>query len=80
MLIEVDSDNRASLRTLFGGYPCLHGVVAAVIEGGMGNVFADAQNEPSVALAVLDFISSRASRAMPMPRCSSGSSSPGMWS
>src|SRR5215472_10477284 len=55
MLIEVDSDNRASLRRLFDGYPCLHGVVAAVIEGGMGKVFADAQGEPSVALAVLDF-------------------------
>src|SRR5215467_10629681 len=55
MLIELDSDNRASLRTLFDRYPCLHGVVAAVIEGGMGRVFADAQAEPSVALAVLDF-------------------------
>src|SRR6516164_6102952 len=55
MLIELDSDNRASLRTLFDHYPCLHGVVAAVIEGGMGRVFADAQGEPQVALAVLDF-------------------------
>src|SRR6516165_69505 len=55
MLIELDSDNRASLRTLFDRYPCLHGVVAAVIEGGMGRVFADAQAEPQVALAVLDF-------------------------
>src|SRR5215467_48579 len=55
MLIELDSDNRASLRTLFDGYPCLHGVVAAVIEGGMGKVFANAQGDPSVALAVLDF-------------------------
>jgi len=33
----------------------VHGSVAAVIEGGMGRVFADAQEEPSVALAVLDF-------------------------
>src|SRR5262252_3577287 len=55
MLIELDSDNRASLRTVFDYYPCLHGVVAAVIEGGMGRVFADAQEEPSVALAALDF-------------------------
>src|SRR6516165_517243 len=55
MLIELDSDNRASLRTLFDRYPCLHGVVAAVIEGGMGRVFANAQAEPQVALAVLDF-------------------------
>src|ERR1700730_2004408 len=55
MLIELDSDNRASLRRLFDRYPCLHGSVAAVIEGGMGKVFADAQEEPCVALAVLDF-------------------------
>ncbi len=54
-LIELDSDNRASLRRLFDRYPCLHGSVAAVIEGGMGRVFADAQEEPCVALAVLDF-------------------------
>ena len=55
MLIELDSDNRASLPELFDRYPCLHGVVAAVIEGGMGRVFADARGEPQVALAVLDF-------------------------
>jgi GNAT superfamily N-acetyltransferase len=55
MFIELDSDNRASLRRLFDSYPCLHGSVAAVIEGGMGRVFADAQDEPCVALAVLDF-------------------------
>src|SRR6516225_9812390 len=55
MLIELDSDNRASLPELFDRYPCLHGVVAAVIEGGMGRVFADARGEPRVALAILDF-------------------------
>ena len=55
MLIELESDNRASLPELFDRYPCLHGVVAAVIEGGMGRVFADARGEPQVALAVLDF-------------------------
>src|SRR5215471_1274432 len=55
MLIELDSGNRASLRKLFDRYPYVHGSVAAVIEGGMGRVFADAQEEPSVALAVLDF-------------------------
>jgi hypothetical protein len=54
-LIELDSDNRASFRRLFDRYPCLHGSVAAVIEGGMGRVFADAQQEPCVALAILDF-------------------------
>ena len=55
MLIELDRDNRASLRKLFDRYPRVHGSVAAVIEGGMGRVFADAQEDPRVALAVLDF-------------------------
>jgi GNAT superfamily N-acetyltransferase len=55
MLIELDSDNRVSLRRLFERYPCLHGSVAAVLEGGMGKVFADSRGEPQVALAVLDF-------------------------
>src|SRR5215470_9341802 len=54
-LIELDSNNGASLQSLFDCYPCLHGVVAAIIEGGMGRVFADAREEPQVALAVLDF-------------------------
>jgi hypothetical protein len=54
-LIELDCDNRASLRRLFDRYPCLHGVVAAIIEGGMGRVIADAREKPCVALASLDF-------------------------
>src|SRR5215472_7076670 len=54
MLIELASDDRASLRKLFDRYPCLHGSVAAVIEDGMGKVFADSREEPRVALAVLD--------------------------
>jgi GNAT superfamily N-acetyltransferase len=55
MLIELESDNRTSLRRLFDRYPYVHGSVAAVVEGGMGRVFADAQEEPHLALAVLDF-------------------------
>src|SRR5262249_12140630 len=55
MLIELDSDNRASLRTLFDRYPCLHGVVQTVVEGGRGRVVPDAQPEPAGPLAVLDF-------------------------
>jgi len=55
MLIELDSGNRTSLRKLFDRYPYIHGSVAAVVEGGMGRLFADAQEEPCVALAVLDF-------------------------
>jgi GNAT superfamily N-acetyltransferase len=55
VLIELDGGERASLPRLFDRYPCLHGSVAAVIEGGMGKVFADSREEPCVALAVLDF-------------------------
>jgi len=55
VLIELDSGNRTSLRKLFDRYPYIHGSVAAVVEGGMGRLFADAQEEPCVALAVLDF-------------------------
>jgi hypothetical protein len=35
MLIELDRNNRTSLRRLFDRYPYLRGSVAAVIEGGM---------------------------------------------
>jgi hypothetical protein len=77
-LIELDSDNRASLRRLFDRYPCLHGSVAAVIEGGMGRVFADAQEEPSVALAVLDFHFLGGIHSIQMLCCFSSCSNPGM--
>jgi GNAT superfamily N-acetyltransferase len=55
MLLELHRDHRASLRRLFDRYPCLHGSVAAIVEGGMGKVLADSRQEPCVALAVLDF-------------------------
>jgi hypothetical protein len=55
MLIELESDNRAPLGRLFDQYPCLHGCVAAVVEGGMGKVFTDSREDPCVALAVLGF-------------------------
>ena len=55
MTILIELDDRVSLRRLFDRYPCLHGSVAAVVEGGMGKVFADSREEPRVALAVLDF-------------------------
>src|SRR5215510_9013517 len=54
-LLELEPDERASVRSLFDRYPCLHGSVAAVVEGGMGKAFADSRAEPRVALAVLDF-------------------------
>ncbi|NJK49046.1 GNAT family N-acetyltransferase [Candidatus Gracilibacteria bacterium] len=55
MLIELDSNNRASVRRLFDRYPCLRGFIAAAIGGGMGKVFVDSKEEPRMALAVLEF-------------------------
>jgi hypothetical protein len=55
MLIELDDVHRVSLRRLFDRHPFLHGSVAAVIEGGMGRVFAVCTRGACVALAVLDF-------------------------
>src|SRR6266498_4614590 len=55
MIVELDRDNKASLQKLFGKYPCMHGCMAAVIEDGAGKVFADSQENPSVALAIVDF-------------------------
>ncbi|MDM9384536.1 GNAT family N-acetyltransferase [Chlorogloeopsis sp. ULAP01] len=54
-MIELDSDNRESIRKLFDHYPCLRGFVAAVIEGDMGKVFVDSQEKPRMALSVLEF-------------------------
>lgn len=45
MLFELDGGDRASLRRLFDRYPCLHGSVAAVVEGGMPKVFVDSREE-----------------------------------
>ncbi|MDP1624485.1 MAG: GNAT family N-acetyltransferase [bacterium] len=55
MIVELDRENRASLRRLFGDYPCMHGCIEAVIEDGAGRVFADSLENPSVALAIVDF-------------------------
>jgi len=55
MIIELDKDNRMSLHKLFDSYPYMRGCVAAAIEDGAGKVFADSQQNPSVALAVIDF-------------------------
>jgi hypothetical protein len=52
MLVELDSDNRASLRTLFDRYPCLHGVAAA-------------EERLKVALARGDFTAIRSLRRAP---------------
>jgi hypothetical protein len=55
MIVELDRDKRVSARELFGDYPCMHGCIAAIIEDGAGSVFVDSQENPSVALAVVDF-------------------------
>jgi hypothetical protein len=55
MLIELTPDKRSCVAPLFNGYPYLHGSIAAIIAGGMGTVFVDADAAPQVALAELDF-------------------------
>ncbi len=55
MVIKLNSDNRPCAKNLFDPYPYVRGCMAAVIENGMGKVFADSEDEPSVALAVLWF-------------------------
>jgi len=55
MIVELDRKNRASLRRLFGDYPCMHGCIAAVIGDGAGRVFVDSLENPRVALAIVDF-------------------------
>lgn len=55
MVVELDRDSRMSLRRLFDSYPYMRGCIAAAIEDGAGKVFADSRQNPSVALAVVDF-------------------------
>jgi len=55
MLFELANNNRGTVRHLFNNYPCLHGSVAAVIEGDMGKIFTHSRKDPRVAVAVLDF-------------------------
>lgn len=55
MIVELDKDSRMPLRRLFDHYPYMRGCVAAAIEDGVGTVFADSRDNPSVALAVVDF-------------------------
>jgi len=55
MVVELDRDNKIALRRLFGGYPCMHGCIAAVVEEGAGKVFVDSQENPHIALAIIDY-------------------------
>ena len=55
MVIELNGNNRACVRNLFDTYPAMRGCMATFIEGGMGKIFADSEDEPNVALALLLF-------------------------
>lgn len=55
MVQELGPEERAPLASLFAGYPCLRGLVAAVVHGGMGAAYVDHLDAPTAALAVLDF-------------------------
>ncbi len=43
------------MQPLFEGVPGLHGCVDAALEGSMGQVYADAEEQPSIAVIHLDF-------------------------
>ena len=55
MLAEIPPVDRESLRPLFAGFPGLHGIVDAALEGTMGTVRADDATPPAVAVIELDF-------------------------
>lgn len=55
MLIEVPPPARERLRPLFAGFPGLHGIVDAALEGAMGTALADDADKPSLAVIDLDF-------------------------
>ena len=55
MVVELNSESRPCVKGLFDPYPYVRGCMAAVFEGGMGKVFSDSKDDPSVALALLWF-------------------------
>ena len=55
MLAEIPPADRESLRPLFAGFPGLHGIVDAALEGTMGTVRADDATRPTVGVIELDF-------------------------
>jgi GNAT superfamily N-acetyltransferase len=55
MLVEIPPADRESLRPLFAGFPGLHGIVDAAIEGTMGTLRADDAKQPAVGVIELDF-------------------------
>lgn len=55
MLVELAPGAREVVRPLFAGFPGLHGIVDAALEGTMGTVRADDATQPAVAVIELDF-------------------------
>jgi GNAT superfamily N-acetyltransferase len=54
-LTPVPPESREALRALFSDYPGLHGVIDSVLEGYLGEAYADDPADPRVAHLVLDF-------------------------
>jgi len=55
MVQELGPDARAPLAPFFAAYPCLRGLAAAIVHGGMGTAYVDRVDTPTAAVAVLDF-------------------------
>jgi hypothetical protein len=55
MLTPIPPDQRGPLRPLFAGFTGLHGVIDAVLEGTLGDAYADDLDNPRVAHIELDF-------------------------
>jgi hypothetical protein len=55
MLIKLPPDARAGLAPLFEGFPGLRGVIHSVLEGVLGEAWADDPARPRVAHLLLDF-------------------------
>lgn len=54
-LVALPPEQRDIVRPLFEGFPYLRGSVAALLEGGMGQVLVDDPASPQAALGDLDF-------------------------
>src|SRR5438309_10877500 len=55
MLTAVPPATRGRLRPLFAHFPGMHGLIDAVLEGVMGNAWADDLDQPGLARLELDF-------------------------
>jgi hypothetical protein len=55
MLTPVPPNSRDPLRPLFDGFVGLHGVIDSILEGTLGDAYADDANNPRIAHIELDF-------------------------